>query len=545
MTTKWIPYAWAAMVLSCLSPGISAAQERDRETVASESEQRSHRPSSETLQGRGLSPPPAGSAFLTTDRFSLADGRVTEVERGVIYLPESRTTETDRVVAVEFHRFPATNPDAEGAVPIVELYGGPGFGGLSSNLSDEGFYERWIAPFRRHADYIVIGQRGFGVSRPYLRCGEYERPVFDETAPEELRMERAAGAAERCRDFWTEKGVALEGFNVREAAADVADVLRALDYDRVSLFANSFGSHWALAVMRYHPELAARAVLGGLEGPDHTYDMPGHVLDALRRIAADAERSPDLQDRIPEGGLIAALETVIERLRREPVTVQVEDEETGETHSVTVNHYIAQSVAEDGYSEPEEGRHSMSTWPADIIDLYHGDLQALALEALDEPTEGYGYIPSAAYFLYDCASGISHGRTQQLRTDPATSVLGRENWLYEGACPVFGVDLGEDFRTGFRTDVPTVIVQGTWDTSTPIENVRELLPRFTDATFIPVERGTHGSLYLPFRDDPSPDTERLGESLFRFLATGDRTGLPASLSLPPVEWKLPETEGGG
>ncbi|MFW6078060.1 MAG: alpha/beta fold hydrolase, partial [Gemmatimonadota bacterium] len=467
------------------------------------------------------------------------DGRVAEAERGLMFLPESRTSGGDDVVAVEFHRFRATSAAAAGATPIFDLWGGPGNGGLGSNLDNEGFYERWIEPFTRHADLVVVGQRGFDASRPYLRCGESERPIFDDRLPEEERMEAVAAASAECRSFWEERGVALDGFNVREAAADVAAVARVLGYDRIALFGNSFGSHWAMAVMRYHRELVARAVIGGVEGPDNTYDMPGDVYAAMSRIAEDAEQSAELRDHVPEGGLLAALEAVVDRLRNEPATVEVEDEESGETRTVTVDNFIAHSVTEDGYSSTADGQHPMAAWPADIIEMYHGDYEGLAREALDEEIEGYDYIPSAAYFLYDCASGISRARRGRL-DHPAASVIGRDNWLYEGACPEWGVDLGEEFRTGFRTDVPTVIVQGTWDTSTPLENVLELLPRFSDVRFIPVERGTHGALYMSFRDGASEEVERLGEALLRFAATGETGTLPDSLVLPPVEWERPD-----
>lgn len=490
------------------------------------------------------SPTPApGTVFLTTDRFTMEDGHLGEVERGLIFLPMNRSSEGDEVVAVEFHRFPAEDPESGWDAPIFELSGGPGFGGLSNgNLEREGFYEQWIRPFTRHADYVLVGQRGFGASRPAMPCGPSERPIFDDTQPYEARMAAIAAVGAECRAFWEARGIDRHGFNVREAAADVADVARALGYERIALWGNSFGSHWATTVMRYYPDLVARAVLGGLEGPDHTYDMPGEILKALGRIAEDAERSPELENRIPEGGLLTAFETMIERLERNPVTVDVPDD-SGNVRSVTVGHLIAQSVVEDGYSDVEPGTHPMAAWPADIIEMYEGDYRALAREALDEGIEGYDYGPSAGYFLYDCSSGLSRSRSERLVADPASRVLGRENWLHEGACRAWDVDLGEEFRTGFRTDVPTVIVQGTWDTSTPLENVHEMLPRFSNVKLIPVVRGTHGALWLSFRDHASGDVQRFGQNLLRFAATGDASALPDSLVLPPVNWKRPDARG--
>lgn len=500
--------------------------------------------SAQSTGGLSAAAPEPGTVFLTTDRFTLEDGRLGEVERGLIFLPMNRSSaseeDDDRVVAVEFHRFPALDPESAWDAPIIELSGGPGFGGLSNGRLDrEGFYEQWIRPFTRHADYVLVGQRGFDASRPAMPCGPSERPIFDDTQPYEARMAAIAAVSAECRAFWERRGLDRHAFNVREAASDVAAVAEALGYDRIALWGNSFGSHWAMAVMRYHPDLVARAVLGGVEGPDHTYDMPGEILEALGRVAADAERSPELRNRIPEEGLLSALETVVARLERDPVTVDVPDE-SGNFRSVTVDHLIAQSVVEDGYSDVRPGTHPMAAWPADVIEMYEGDYGALAREALDEEIEGFDYGPSATYFLYDCASGISRARSERLAADPAARVLGRENWLHEGACPEWDVDLGEEFRTGFHTDVPTVIVQGTWDISTPLENVHELLPRFSDAQFIPVVRGTHGALWMSFRDSASEEIQRFGENLLHFAATGEAAALPDSVTLPAVNWKRPD-----
>ena len=47
-----------------------------------------------------------------------------------------------------------------------------------------------------------------------------------------------------------------------------------------------------------------RAVIFGVEGPDHTWDDPAGALHTLQRIAAATEQSPEFRGRIPEGGLI-------------------------------------------------------------------------------------------------------------------------------------------------------------------------------------------------------------------------------------------------
>ncbi len=475
-------------------------------------------------------PPEPGTLFLHAERFEREDGSYGTVDRGLLFVPQDRSGSDSGVLAVVFHRF--RGPEEAGAPPIVRLHGGPGFGGLE--LEDPGYYEESVAPYTAFTDVLVIGQRGFGPSRPNTECEGVRRPMFDPAVPVERRAEALREASRACRDFWRGEGLALESIDVREAAGDVADVARALGYERVTLWGVSFGSHWAMAVMRDHPELVARALIGGTEGPDHTYDMPSGVLDALRRVAADAEASSELAPWIPEGGLIEALRATVRRVEREPATVSVPDTATGEERKATVTAEILHTVA-DGYSSVPDSVHDMAAWPADVLRLHAGRYGGIARRALsDEDEDEWRRMPHAAFFLLDCASGISAAREEELLSDPANEVLGPPAWFYRVACPVWGVDLGDAFRTEFETDVPTVVVHGDWDLSTPYRNAVELMPAFGDGRLVTVVRGTHGALGEAMEASPA-----FREAIVEYLRTGSREDLPERVELPPVDWVVP------
>lgn len=476
--------------------------------------------------------PEPGTLFLHTERFEREDGSFGEVDRGLLFVPQDRARPGAGVLSVVFHRFPARDGAQPGAPPVVRLHGGPGFGGLE--LEEPGYYEREIEPYTAFADVVVVGQRGFAPSRPNTECEGSEQPIFDPRVPEEERSRALRDASRACRAYWEEKGLALEAINVREAAADVADDARALGYDRIVLYGVSFGSHWAMAVLRYHPDLVARALLGGTEGPDHTYDMPGGVLDALERVAADAESAPELQPFIPEDGLMGALRETIRRLEDQPATVTVEDPDTGEERRGTVTADILRTVA-DGYSSVPDSLHDMAAWPADVLRLHAGRFQEIGRRALRDADDGWNRIPHAAFALLDCASGISRGRLEVLLADPAAEVLGPPAWHYRTACPVWDVDLDEAFRAGFATDVPTLVVHGDWDLSTPYRNAVEMMPSFRNGRLVTVVRGTHGAL-----DEAMEASPTFREAVIRYLRTGEMRVLPERVELPPVDWVVPD-----
>ena len=80
-------------------------------------------------------------------------------------------------------------------------------------------------------------------------------------------------------------------------------------------------------------------------------------------------------------------------------------------------------------------------------------------------------------------------RLKELQNDPAARIVGDLGAWYETTCAAWDSDLGDEFRGDFSTDVPTLIVHGLWDVSTPFDNALECLPFFRNVHFIPVDGG--------------------------------------------------------
>jgi pimeloyl-ACP methyl ester carboxylesterase len=273
-----------------------------------------------------------------------------------------------------------------------------------------------------------------------------------------------------------------------------------------------------------------RAVLRGMEGPDHTYDHPGHIWNVYERVAEDAEAAPQLKGLIPEGGLISAVTAVRDRIEADPFSVSVRDPASGEEVEVL---FSSGSPAGQGVARGYSG--DLSAWPADVITMFLGDFTGAAQAAAAGMGETERELRTASYFMLDCGSGITPERLAEYEADPAVELIGMLGWGYLAGCPVWDSDLGNEFRQNFETEIPTVIVHGTWDTSTPYENALELLPFFRNSRFIPVIRGPHGAITAARRA-----SEEFDRGILRFAATGDWSGLPEEVELPPPEWVLPQ-----
>ncbi len=470
------------------------------------------------------------SPLLTLEvvEMPLTSGAMLGVDRGVFEAPIVRARSDSGTLHVEFHRFHGAEGTEE-QPPIFLLMGGPGFPGLQGAFARPGFYEAKMEALTRIADVVVVGQRGIGSSTPNTTCKSHERIPLDRAVPESEKRAAIVEGVRSCREHWEAEGLDLGGFTVLEAADDVIDVAKALGYKQITLMGNSFGSHWAMAILRRYPERVARALLSGIEGPDHTYDMPSYVLHALERIAQAAEQAPALADEIPEGGLLAGFRAAIKRLEGEPQTLEL---------GRSTLYLDAAQLRElaTGITSRTGSREGIRAWPRDMIAVARGELGDAGRAVLQRGF--FSILPTASFFGLDCGSGISAARHAELLADPAAEIVGPLGQFYDWTCPVFDNDLGDEFRTEFSTSVPTLLVHGTWDTSTPFENALEMAPAFSNSKLVVVEGGSHGALVEARQMSPEFDG-----AVLEFLRTGDLEPVPTLVELQAPNWLLPGADG--
>ena len=476
--------------------------------------------------------PRAKSVYLVPERVRLDDDQFVAYERGLIFVPLLRNRADSTLVSVEFCRF-KNERENRGLPPLFKLHGGPGFPGLSA--PDLRYLENNVWPVTRElgTDYVVVGQRGIGSSKPNTLLGPIggfpaDQPVTAEDFKAAIQQACIAG-----KTYWESEGFDLEGFNIVEAAADVDDIRNALEYEQMIISGTSFGSHWGMAVMRYHPKAVARAVLSGMEGPNHTWDVPRQVLNAMERIATEAEQNAVIAKHLSGSGLIDVLSAVLERLEQTPVMVPIHEDDTKQIHNVLLDARAIRGRVLSGMSS----RYGIRKWPARLLSWNRGNFEQAASEHLGDVAPLNGV--TASFFLMDCGSGVSRSRRSAIDTDPSSKIIGRVNEAYRAAESVWNVDQGAEFRANFDTDIPTLIVQGTWDINTPIENAKELAPHFKNGKLVTVERGSHAALREAMELSPP-----FKGQLMQFLRTGDHSVIPAKVVLPGVEWTTPLKENG-
>jgi pimeloyl-ACP methyl ester carboxylesterase len=203
-------------------------------------------------------------------------------ECGYLIVPENRARPESRFIRLHFAIFRnrTGTPSPEG--PVIKVSGGPG----SSGLNTAGYLlGKGLDAVLERRDFIAFDQRGTGYSRPRLDCPERAAitPVLlSGRLSDEESGQAIIDAFHRCRERLLAEGVDLSAYNSAASAADINDLRTVLGYDKLNLYAISYGTRLALTLLRDYPQAVRSAVL------DSTYPLQVNLYTAL---APNAERA--------------------------------------------------------------------------------------------------------------------------------------------------------------------------------------------------------------------------------------------------------------
>lgn len=251
----------------------------------------------------------AGDAYarptFTEVECFLDDCRSAHRDSGIVFgrvaVPESRGRPDGRTldlgVAVLKARSEPRQPD-----PVVYLAGGPGVSALFSIEYFAGHY------LRENRDIILFDARGVGYSEPSI-CPELGREFMALLASgqsPEQEIQAKIGHYQRCYTSLQTGVVDLGGYSAHSIAADVADIRLALGYETWNLYGISYGTHYAMAVMRDHPDGLRSVILDSVVpmGKPHFIETAKNYRRALDTYFAAcaaheacARTFPDLYER--------------------------------------------------------------------------------------------------------------------------------------------------------------------------------------------------------------------------------------------------------
>ena len=489
----------------------------------------------------------AGDVFVAGHVQTLPGQPPLAGERGYLFVPENRSDENSRLIAVSFLRFSSTSENP--GPPVFWLSGGPGDSALRRFVNgsfDPRFIEQekaLLEDMRAAGDVIIADQRGAGLSAPFLMCAKAPAPLpLGRVSKRSDFFDIEKAAAARCKEEWSALGHDADGYHIAELADDVKALKDALGYDQIILFGGSFGSQWSLSIMRRHPDIVARALLRGIEDTNDTFDSPDGLLSAIRAILADAEADPDIVPLVPEGGFVAAIENRIKELEDAPRMIDINDPATGDALKIA---FGAEELRTTWWRDPDGWRLgerlSERRWPGSLAKIIDGDYRDLAgmIYAFKTARGVSMRWPDAMSQAVDCSLAGPEEIYDAYARAPATALIGDPNIQLAGACAGWQAQqLPKSFFDPLQSETPVLFIHGTFDMATPFGNAVDALNELENGRLIIVERSGHNPLTDLYKEQPGT----IRPIVRRFLKTGSHEGAPETIALPPLDYKGPEAE---
>jgi pimeloyl-ACP methyl ester carboxylesterase len=414
------------------------------------------------------------------------------VKCGTLSVPESYAQPDGRRIELAVAIF-ASSAGKPAADPVVYLSGGPGAGAVASVAGASSV----LAPILAERAFIAVDQRGTGLSKPALTCPELDA-VHD---PAQLEA-----AVKGCRDGWKKQGVDLSQYNTANSARDLAGLRSALGIAKWNPLGTSYGTRLALELMRADAEGLRSVILDSALSPD---------LDALGETARATERSfeqvfdacagdPLCKTLFPN--LEARFYALLEKLDSTPLVAHMKD----------------------GSEVPVDGASFLGAMGVLLYDLQG----IMGIPQIVQEAESGDASTMDAIHLFDiiaAGEGLSTGMNLSVvcaefapLTSPAkvkaesdgvqpeiAKVFNPDRYL--AACPLWGVPALPESAEPVTSDVPTLVLAGAFDPSTPPawgEHIAKTLPHAQVHLF---QAATHGVMLTPcglltiatFLHDPS------------------------------------------
>ncbi len=459
-----------------------------------------------------------------------------KVHCGFVIVPENRYGDVTKTIrlAVAIYR-----GKDYAAPPIIYLQGGPGQ--PTVELMSEAF-DRSISSYVGKQDFILLDQRGIGLSEPNLDCPKLDEVYEDDFSnkiPDDEKEERYLAAFGNCRDRLTEDGINLSSYNTMENAADVKDVIVALGYERATLFGVSYGTRLAQVVMRENPEVVYSAVLDSvLPIEAKVYNESSTVAQvSLDTLFEGCAADRDCQRAYP--ALEGDLREVVNQLEKQPLKTNIFGyDENDYSHSVDGVDFMSAILW--GMRDP----NLQDIIPQAIGRAKSGEINVLSF-ILSLPMDAVNDINLGTYLSINCREQVYASTPKEVGEDlasyPDTEAVGL-SWVYGD--PNFIFSLCDTWRVeGIRPgendavfgDIPTLVMAGEYDSTTPPFWAEKVAGNLSNATYVEFLAQGHGVAFS--QDSACP--QKILKSFFANPETIPDTSCVAEM--PPPEFATPYT----
>jgi pimeloyl-ACP methyl ester carboxylesterase len=419
----------------------------------------------------------AGSSFATPrlerERCTFKPPRGDRIECFVLTVPENREQPEGREVRLKIAILKAKRTAS--AEPLFYLSGGPGDAPLvaanpGADALSEGDWWNETAGIRRHRDVVIVSQRGAGGSTPNLDC-------FDPRTSDSARARRRAVTEQQerevlasCRAAFDEHKIDLSMYSTPALADDVADLASAMSLQRINIYGVSYGTRWALEVMRRHPGLVRAAVLDGVYPPEVNGEQgePEIVRHAFEQLYADCNANAFCRRRYP--GLRGQVEGSIEGAEHKPIamTLQLDDgPQAAQLDGAKLLMVLLHMMREGEVALIPEAVAAGRRGDLRILTMFAEDLESSDGGLLEENAQQFDGLYNSVECRETWSAVDAAARVQMIETNGVYGFNARTS-KSPTFCPAWRVPAAPAAeRQPVQSSIPTLLLSGTFDWLTP------------------------------------------------------------------------------
>ncbi len=370
-------------------------------------------------------------------------------ERGILVVPESRGTDSQRLIALPITCFKSTAD--EPSEPIFYLSGGPGMSNMDFKPPPE---------LLANHDVVLVGYRGVDGS-VVLDCPNVKQ-AFKGDGTDLLGQESLDALREAFQKDAAQlqvNGIDLDAYTMLDVIADIEVVRTALGYEQINLLSLSYGTRIAQIYAYKHPDNIYRSVMIAVNTPGRFVWEPDTIdsqLEYYSRLYAEAlgidARTQDLAE---------TMRNVMHDMPSHWLFLPIDAGKVRVTANAMLFHRDTASMVFDAFIAAEQGD------PSGLA------LMSLAYDFMMPSMFNWGDLASKAV-----SADLDPSRDYSSEMDPPGSIIGAPMSKVVWTAAVWPTAaIPDEYRKVQTSDVETLLVSGSVDFSTPAEHAtNELLP---------------------------------------------------------------------
>lgn len=424
-----------------------------------------------------------------------------KVDCGYVVVPEFHDGPSSRELKLGYVRFNASG--ANEGPPLFKLAGGPGQTNLGGNTLP------MMAPHQlgsalAERDVVFLEQRGTEHTETFLDCPEYHRLrwiEYEEGLDRQQAVDRAGDVLRGCVEGFRAQGINLDAYNSVENAADVDAARHVLGYDTIIYYGASYGAQLGQHLMRDYPESLAGVILDGANALERKSWIEDRSLDAqfgidhLDELCQADEKCAAAYD-VP-----ALVDAALGLFDAGPLRFAYPDPMDP---SVTIEGDVTKADMVSFIFEKQGSHLTAMALPTTLSLLTQPENAEMAAQALGEWKATHllasrdaakGDLATVMHYAMVCSDD-----TVKSADELVVEGLGEYATLfgrmaadeYVRACEILGVkELPDETDVNVGTDVPTLLLAGHLDVSTPEYRTKTVADNLPRATMVSFADGTH------------------------------------------------------